>query len=158
MKYLDEVIEAIKAEDVDIFIGASSAWLFIGSKTQYESEIDKLSESILKKHKRRLKEYKHRLQFCLDNPRATYPIHYTGKTYYRPYKAYTKMLSKNIHAYDAMCKNWIPLRNRLVLDVYMKEAEEGLAIIIEGNEAGEYWLKGEANERRILRDAKSITI
>lgn len=158
MKNLDEVIKAIKVDDVDIFIGASSGWLFIGNKMQYENEIDALSEAIYEKHEKRYNSYTNRLQMVLKEPKKTYAIHINGGTYYRSYKSYVKSLSRMMKLYEGIYLNYVPLRQRNVLDIYMKDAEEGVAIIIEGQENGPYWTKGEQNEKRILRDTTSAIV
>ena len=142
MMILDEAITRLD-QGQTFFIGASSGWIFIGNRNAYERRIEALSGAIYEEHRKRYTSYLNRLQMALKEPKKTYAIRMGNHTYYRSYKSYVKSLSRMLKLYESVYLQYVPLRERLVLDVYNKYVDRGIAIIIEGQERGPYWLESE---------------
>lgn len=142
MMILDEAIARLD-QGQTFFIGASSGWILIGDRNTYERRIEALSGAIYEEHGKRYTSYLNRLQMALKEPKKTYAIRMGNHTYYRSYKSYVKSLSRMLKLYESVYLQYVPLRERLVLDVYNKYVDKGTAIIIEGQERGAYWLESE---------------
>lgn len=111
--------------DTTYYIGACSAFFFIGSKMEYFQAIDNISDHYLKVLKARCNKLRNRNVYKDDSP------------YKRKLDAEADEIGKQI-------KNWIPFSKREVKDTWPREVDiPGTIVKIEGIEHGAYWFKHE---------------
>ncbi len=138
--------------DVRFYIGTSAGtgFIFIGTKEDFEKEIDALSETRLTEMKKSLKDSIPELKMMVkkgapgqddDSP--------LSKDYCEKIASYGRTLAnlaKRVVDLPKEIKEFVPYRDRKVRKTYQKDSipeEIGTAIIIEGNDPGKYWLYSE---------------
>ena len=136
-KTLSELLSSMSDDEL-IFIGAKTAWFFVGTVEEYrhyEKAVDRKLKDYWKE-KIRLKKisFKRLLLSYLDNIEREIQTHkdtetdgFNLTTWYRTY-------FKDI----GYRNNFKPTYEREVLDTYPHK-EEGTAIVLEGEEVGEYY-------------------
>ena len=149
---LDENIGKERSNTV-FFIGteAGSGFLFIGSKDEYEAEIDDLSKLRLTALKQALKKNQTSLEKkIMEGIPCKEGCSVASKTFYcesvADYATDLANLASRIVSLSKQIKDFVPYRNRKVVQIYQKDAlrgESGIAIIIEGDDLGSYWLRKE---------------
>lgn len=130
MSKLNEVVREHPFET--LFIGSASAFFFIGDFEEYEKEIDQISERYKEVFDTSLKsaerEWKY-FRYYMPKDHPQYEIKHA---------AYLKAKLKKQY-FDEHPN----LREREVVKMYPSILDPGTIIIIEGYEAGKYWLKSE---------------
>ena len=136
MTELDKLVHD-QDEDTIICIGSKSAWFFIGTKAEYEADIDQISEGLLSKGMvRRAREnmrlFKHRVRNIKrlaergETPQATSLVNINS--------ALNKALINTAYA-----ARFAPVRSRRIRDTYHGINGKDVKILVEGDEEGKYW-------------------
>ncbi len=121
-----------KASDDEIlFIGASSSFFFIGTKAEYEKDIEGIQNDYIKEAERLISVNKSRL-----NP-SDLPE--------KRRKAYERTI-KNLTDY---IKNFTPFGCRKIVGEYPRGIEKGTILVTEGKETGGYWFRSEYLEKTL---------
>ena len=143
---LDEAVTALN-DNVDLFIGAASGFFFIGTKKDYQEMIDGISDKYFMQFENSANKCKLRLKSSRQQMSNLKMIE--GETdsefadrIFQSLKNYQLEISALDNAITRV-KTFVPLRNRIVTELYKKKYEDGTAIIVEGYEDGKFWLKEE---------------
>lgn len=155
-KTLQEAVDTIpEYEIINVGDRGGSSFVFCGYRKDYEKYIDEISEI---QHERMLKSAEKRLLGCdmvLGDSINAYILQ-LGK---RESKENDVRALQNIIASAAKtCKTALAakeyaddmptLRERKVLEIYQKiESGEGIVILVEGKENGEFWSKSEFDQK-----------
>lgn len=156
-----------------VAVGASSAYLFVGTRDQYESEIDKIYARIQSYAREQKRDAEHTLD-ALRRSGMT-PLEITPyipetddltelKGIFAAYQLdaeraerYAKALRTYATRYESYAKQKAraermikaePFRVREVKDTYVSLTENKTCVIIEGEETGRYWDHAEAERSR----------
>lgn len=158
---LQECVENIEIEDGKfIHIGSGCGFFFVGTKEEYETLIDQISEEYrIKIEKKMLK-----CQFELEQkdvvilPEINYKelpetSIFDIKKYCNALIELSVKIDKKIrkriklvkryhrtyHSCMDTLENWVDLRNREVKETYPRASNDGVVIIINGDEMGKAW-------------------
>ena len=167
---LDEFMQT--AEGI-IAIGASSGFIFIGTREQYEEEIDKAYKKAVTGAKETLKDAEARLEalkrggfndieICRSIPETT-DVTELSETFAEwrfsadKLEKYAKLLKAFTERYESAAKSKAraerilsskPYREREIKEKYKAIRKGQTNIIIEGDENGRFWSLDEAEEAR----------
>lgn len=141
-KKLDEVI-SIFPNDVVLHIGSNTCFMFIGSKEEYEKDIESVSKSLINDSKKLFKKNKKKYEKAkgyIDDPKYKNDIKRNKET--------MEWSKKQMNNYKMYIDSFVPLSKRKILDVYPRTQRDGIIIIIEGDEIGSFWTKEEYDRRK----------
>ena len=138
---LDEVVSMFGEQDI-LHIGSQSNFFFVGTKTEYESDIDGISKSYEEQLQTRLKTAEDEISSTAEKLKNLKigedekTIEYAERVQniakrYKYLFSYIPKVKKDI-------KEFTPLRTRKLKERY-KRIKEGYAIIVDGKESGKYW-------------------
>lgn len=155
---LQECIENIEIEDGKfIHIGSGCAFFFVGTKEEYEKSIDEISEEYRIEIEKKMLKCKYNLEqkdvaFLPDVNYAELPetsifdikkycnalIELSAKIDKKIQNRikYVKRYHRIYHSCMDALKNWVDLRNREVKETYPRALNDGIVIIINGDEMG----------------------
>lgn len=138
---LQEVMETI-ADDVVVHIGAKTAFFFIGTKAEYEANIDLVQQDLQARTMISLEESRNRADFFKE--KILNPDEEAGSDKYwklladRAYKL--SKLYRAIPKLEDYLDTFVAVREREVLDQYDRLLGDGIVIVVDGKENGRYWL------------------
>lgn len=144
--------EALKAvTDETVYIGSGSGFLYIGTKEGFCEKVDSLNEKYLSYFKRSLVEAEKQLNSFRDLTLSREPDEEIDTFAIRLINMGKKIESvqhkqKKIETY---LKNWKNIESRKVKEVYAKDPildENGVVILVDGLESGDYWMKEEVKK------------
>lgn len=138
---LDEVVSMFDDGDI-LHIGSKVAFFFVGTKAEYESDIDGISKSYEEQLQTRLKTAEDEISSTAEKLKNLKigddekTIEYAERVQniakrYKYLFSYIPKVKKDI-------KEFTPLRTRKLKERY-KRINEGYAIIVDGKESGKYW-------------------
>lgn len=156
---LQEKIEEITVDDGKyIHIGAACGFFFVGTKEEYEANIDRIDEEYRLKIKKQIRKCNDalrkrafiRLELAAITDKGI--IDYTSELLKLKEKLehdikmeiriVTKTYNALLHRKEEL-KNWIPFRDREVKETYERIAGDGVIITVCGDESGKYWDRNE---------------
>lgn len=144
MTELDELVDSM-GEDTIISIGSAQCFFFIGTKAEYVTDIDSISNKYLQELVRLAHKY---TRLAKGKYAMLRKLAWQGK---KPAPeqcgAIGHMLRLSLDN-TASAAQFTPLRARKVVDYYPGIEEGTEKIIVEGDEAGEYWLREEYQAAR----------
>ena len=145
-KILNEVVENWDGDE-DFFIGARSAFFFIGNKSEYPDGIKEANEYYLSLYRDEYKEITDFFEETVYKPMKPRKDETMTK-----YAARLRMLANRIENESKevieIYKRWhthVNLQDRKIVDAYLKiqPSEPGVVFIVEGKDSGRFWLKEE---------------
>lgn len=139
---LDKLVKEIKNDNEILHIGSGAGFIFIGTKKEYDQQIDGVSKHCYDFYKSipPAKE-KSILSAAIEIAKLKRDHKYKSELVKKAEKI-SKLYNSKIAAEDYI-KIFKPLRNRKVLEVYPRIQKDGSCIIVEGIEQGKYWDKSE---------------
>lgn len=144
MTELDKLVDSMD-EDTIISIGSARCFFFIGTKAEYVTDIDSVSNKYLQELVRLARKY---TRLAKGKYAMLRKLAWQGKDP-APEQcgAIGHMLRLSLDN-TASAAQFVPLRARKVLEHYPGIEEGTEKIIVEGDEAGEYWLREEYQAAR----------
>lgn len=129
--------------DTTFYVGAQSAFIFIGNRAKYYRDVEKIDKGIKELWKRKVSLAKKDLKEHALIPRPGLPE--KREEYDR------RMLQLTNRLLDAKrcrkeCKT---LSDREIKTIFNKTIDAGKALIIEGEENGRYWFEYEYDSKKI---------
>lgn len=148
---LDTLRQAVEGEDTILSVGSKSAYLFIGTKADYDREIDEVSDRArallctqLQETERTIRSLKTAL--ATGNVRRDSISPESMKKKLAEFEVRQQRLTNAIDRFT-------PLREREVIDLYRRlDPDDGWCVIIEGEERGEAWMKVEYDRLKAGRE------
>ena len=144
-----EMVEDIaeKYPDAVFYIGSKSGFFFIGTKTQFDTDIDALSDRTLKRYKQLLHDTKERIK---ENSTAHFHIekNETPEHFARRLKSTGERLASDLATadnYTKVVEKWKHMSLRKVKEAYLKDElldPNGIVLLVDGPEGG-VWFKEE---------------
>lgn len=136
-KYLESIEDGL-----DICVGSKTGYVYFGKKGDGSVIVDRFYE-----HKRKTRKYLEKTnEELLNLMTAEYDKNLTSDELMKEVRekaiAVSQMLYR-INQYEKFIKGYENPMNREVINVYQKEVDNCFAIIISGDEAGDFWLKSE---------------
>lgn len=133
--------------DTLISVGSRSGYMFIGTLTEYDDSIDEVSREVKAQIEKTLRSTE-------DTVRSVEKALSAGKM--RRGDISPASLQKRLNEFTkrrentaAELRHFKPLRDREVLDVYPRlNPDDGLCVIVEGDENGAVWFKAEYDTLR----------
>ena len=121
------------ALDTDIFfIGANTAFFFIGNKKEFVQDIPEIQEDFIKKANKTIANSKTKL----ENTQSR--------------KLLSPQLEKQISDYQCQIALWkqyvtdfVPFADREIVEEYPRLLRDGTILIVEGSEIARFWLHSE---------------
>lgn len=144
---LDELRQKISSGDTILSVGSKSGYMFIGSRQDYDHEIDTVSAEVKAALEDRLKV----IETGIQNLQAALKAGCTCKGSISPDRARSRLaeLAEKQQTLAETIADFKPLRERKVLDLYSRlNPGDGICIIVEGNETGDLWCKEESDTVR----------
>lgn len=147
---IDEFIKDLDPSTI-IYLGSQTAFFFIGNKATYEKLVDKLTTKYEKHFKRLVKESTERRNNLMKDAMA-----FKRKEDEDDIKFAMRMKALGTALFQAISSNetaiekdkrFKPIRERKVISADVKTFENGLAVVIEGDEVGGFWMATEWNEK-----------
>lgn len=140
---LKEFIE--KTDDKTLFyIGANSAFMFAGYKPEYEEEITEISDRYYDSAQKGLKADKNTLKRLLETD-----IWYNDEPveiYVQKLKNHSERIEQTVNRISERTlyiQNFTDLWEREIKEKYSRITDNGIVVIIDGTENGQYWDKEE---------------
>lgn len=136
---LECIVKTIDDKTV-MHIGSQSSFIFVGNKEAYRKDIEKISKELIGTAKR-LREknlkYMETLVGKLFDPKS-------GKKEIN--ETQLQGCYENLSGLKKYIQNFKPVMYRRVIDMYPRIQDDGIIIIIEGEEIGKYWTRKEYDE------------
>lgn len=146
---LGDVLESRGNDETLCFIGSASSYFCIGTLAEIDGIIDGISESYRKEYTDTFERLKEELSKIPQKAK------YDGKEdlakYGEKLVKYGEQIISAVKALRRAGKNYEtfrPMRDRMIRDAYYKECDNGIAIIVTGQETGKYWTKEEWDRER----------
>lgn len=130
------------------YIGAKSSFLFIGKRARFMQDIEELEDHNVKRWNRIYKAAQDNLRICNDKGVPSDP---------KEQEEYCKKMDElgaRVLALARYLKNYKPLIEREVIELYEKEVGAGQVIIIDGLETGHYWFEKEYDTKKVEKDTE----
>jgi len=159
--------------EVVLHIGSKTGYFFIGTKDEYYADIDQINNDYIKRIKATI--YKYQTLFKPNDKPKPYEEWVSHRKYNDEseetkridYNSYLLKREKNKQCVvDNLPKqqnkldHWIDIDDREVLDVYPRIQEDGIVVIVEGDEIEEYYYRQEylkaKREKSLLEELKKI--
>lgn len=141
---LGEVLESRGNDETLCFVGSASSYFCVGTLAEIDGMIDEVSERYQKEFTNTYQRLKAELN---DLPKKA---KYDGKEdlgrYGEKLVKIGEQIAATAKALRRAAKNYEtfkPMRERMIRDAYYKECDNGIAIIVTGQETGKYWTKKE---------------
>ena len=126
--------------DVVVHIGSKSSFFCICSAQELIRNIDDISEKVHSDWKESYEKHRRNLERTLQNMPE---FSESGiKEYESLMDSWTNKVMIQIQSLkidEANIKEFIPLKERKVKDTYERMSQDGICVILEGNEIGKYW-------------------
>lgn len=106
----------IASDDEIFFIGALTAFFFIGTKAEFEKDKEKIGNEYIKRSEKIIAQNK-------AKPTIT--------------------SAERIRAHEEYLEGFIPFEEREVTEEYERYSKDGTVLIVEGREEAKYWLYSE---------------
>lgn len=138
---LDECVRELSENDI-LHIGAQTNYFFVGTKTEYEKQIDDISTYYHNFYKRVIEERTKDIYGTVGEIAKL-------KKDFKYKQNLSAKIARLINLYndkenaEKILKEFKPMRSRKVLDVYLRVQKDGICIIVKGAEQGKYWDKSE---------------
>lgn len=144
---LDELRQKIGNDDTILSVGSRSGYMFVGTRQDYDREIDAISAEV----KTVLEDKLGGVEATIQSLQAALAAEHTRKGSISP-DSVRKRLAEFEEKQRALAETlaiFKPLRERKVIDLYPRiNPDDGLCVIIEGGEIGEAWFKDEYDALR----------
>lgn len=146
---LDEAVRQYPNDD--LYIGAVTAYFFIGTADEYFENIDNIEKDYKDRYKKSVKNKEDELNALLEAV-----VKNSGESiddYIKRLGILTNAIREAEKKYNTAVlrlEKFRSFRDREVKEIYPK-ALGGYAIIIKGSGVGEYWMKEEFNRERKTR-------
>lgn len=171
MKLIDKVKEL--NQDELVYIGSKSAFIFIGTPTEFLEQHEELSLRIFKRFKVFKKNTENAIKYhekSKPNPNTvvkqkiqdikTRRIKEVDVPYDSLLKKWEERRDNLIKTYNATENNigrFVPLERRIVKEQYPRiDNPNSTVLIITGNEVGISWTKKDYDERGLMSDHKEV--
>lgn len=122
-------------DDQVIHIGSRVSYIFCDTKKEFAADEEIINERMLKNAWKRMKSYHKSISGRVDTLAKERVTAFDRK---QKIKRTEKELLY-IQKYFDYIENFIPLRKRLVKMEYSRSQRDGLVVIVQGNEVGEFW-------------------
>lgn len=138
---LDKCVREFSENDI-LHIGSQTNYFFVGTKNEYERQIDDISTYYHNFYKRVIKE---RTKDIYGTVGEIAKLKKDCKYKQKLSAKITRLISLyNVkETAEQILKEFKPMRSRKVLEVYLRVQKDGICIIVEGAEQGKYWDKSE---------------
>lgn len=144
---LQKAVDALEGNPV-IHIGSKTGFFFIGTKEEYEANIDFVQQDLQATRMEHLSEYLRQLD--LYKGKIIHPDGDPGtEKYWQLLSDRAKRLSwiaQYIQKLENYLNTFVAIRKREVVEQYDRIQKDGVVIIVEGKENGEYWSYDEYKE------------
>lgn len=139
---LDELRQKISSDDTILSVGSKSGYMFIGTRQDYDREIDAISAEVRTVFKDKLEA----IEASIQSLRIAIAAGRARKDTMSPDMMRKRLaeLEKKQQMFIEAIATFKPLRERKVIDLYPRiNPDDGLCVIVEGKEVGEAWCKEE---------------
>lgn len=144
---LDELRQKISNDDMILSIGSRSGYMFIGTRQDYDREIDAISTEV----KTALEDKLGEVETTIQSLQAALVAGHTRKGSISP-DSVRKKLAEFEEKQRVLAETlaiFKPLREREVIDLYSRiNPNDGTCVIVEGGETGEAWFKEEYDKTK----------
>lgn len=165
---LQERIEALEGDPI-IHIGSKSSFFFVGTKEEYEKNIDVVSADLLEGLKNSLASMKHDDKLFAHNisELSKFNPEIKDETEIRRFVTLAKHTcngirsairrAKSIPETEKNISEFVPVRERYSSEPQNRLQGDGIIIIVQGCETGKYWSYDEYKNGVVDEDAEELT-
>lgn len=136
MTELDKLVHE-QDEDTIICIGSKCAWFFIGTKAEYEADIDQISEDLLSKGM--VRYARENMRLFTRRVRNIKRLAEHGETPQPSSLVNISTALRTALLNTAYAARFVPVRSRRIRETYHGINGKDVKILVEGDEEGKYW-------------------